>query len=626
MNHGLLKLTSLSAITLLSACTGGSPEMERAGEIPVSGCEVNPPAIMASEVPERFIETAADADTMGPEPITDHIYYDFNDILVSDGDTGLTYPAEIEGWIRYPTSEAPVEGWPVVMYLHGRHATCTYLGGVEFLGTECPETDIAGNPLVLTSPIKNYQGYDYMAEHLASHGYIVLSGSANDVNDKDLAGDAGVQARAQIILRTLDMFRAINNGERTTDDGDPTDANLSTNDFSALVGAMNFDKVGLMGHSRGGQAVSHVVNYNRGSDRGAEGEIDAPHNLAAIFALAPTDFDEITVTNTAFATLLPYCDGDVSNLQGARTFDNSRYVDGQENGLLFQITTMGANHNYYNTVWTNDDYSNGYEWCSRDVENNGRDNPENQRRHGEFLMSSFFRLFLGDEKQFLSYWQGNAHLPESACPLDDEGNVIYPCDDRAHLSVIADPANRLVVDNVLTDASLSANTLGGSNAVEGFSAASHCHPTTGGAGCPSDPTYSRAPQLALSWDSESSLTTTFEPTDVSGMDSFSFRIGVNEDGSRNEHGQDLSVKLTDCNGRSASVNAADYSGALFYPPGAADYSEGKKLTQNSVLIPLEAFPGIDHANITSTSLVFDQTAQGDVQLTDILFQDIQSAF
>ncbi len=638
-------LASIVICTALTACGGGgqSPGITEEASTPIDPatpqdriCTVDGPETFASSspAPARFSGVAPDANTVGSFGTTDAIRYDFNDILVSDGDTegAVTYLAEIEGWIRYPTTTPPAEGWPVVLYLHGRHVTCNYLDGFEFLSAgECPDTSPeSGSPLETTRPIESFQGYDYMAEHLTTHGYVVLSADANDVNDRDLAGDAGADARAQIILHTLDVFRDIDASNRSSDDGDAVDGITNTNDFSALQGAMDFSRVGIMGHSRGGQGVGHVTNYQRAAgNRGSDGEFDAPHELIAVFSLAPTDFDEITVTDTTFVTLLPYCDGDVSNLQGARTFDNSRYAADQT-GTLLQVLTDGSNHNDYNTIWTSDDYSNTDSYCDRDTEGNGRLDRASVRRHGEFLMSSFFRLFVGGETEFQPYWEGKHQLPASACPLDENDMPISPCDTVARLSVIAKPENRLVVDDVVDETSLTSNDLLGTSLFEGFSSMSQCRPTTGGAGCPSDPSYSRAGQLAVSWDAAATYTASFDQLDVTDMDHFTLRAGVNEDEARNGEGQNFDVVLTDCGGRSATVDPTEFSDALFFPPGTASNTEGKKLTQNSILLPLEAFKGIDLERLTKLELKFNNTdsngvVQGDVQFTDLMFQKIDTA-
>lgn len=631
---------SLFLTSSLIACGGGGQSPVVSDTPPVTGgpatpndltCSADGPITFPSSaaVPQRFTGTAPDADTTGPYGTTETIRYDFEDLLVADGDTNATYPAEVDGWIRYPietdTAKKPANGWPVVLYLHGRHSTCEYAGGFESLSAECPDQGPGGTSLVGTSRVNSYQGYDYMAESLTSHGYAVISSDANDINDKDAAGDAGADARAALILHTLDEFRNIDAGNATSDDGDAADGNPST-DFTALVDSLDFERVGIMGHSRGGQGVGHVIRYNKNpGNRGAIGDFDAPQNLVAVFSLAPTDFDELTVTDTTFVTLLPYCDGDVSNLQGARTYDNSRYVADQT-GTLLQVLTDGSNHNDYNTIWTSDDYSNDDAHCNRDTEGNGRLTREEVRRHGEFLMNSFFRLFVGGETQFQPYWEGKHHLPASACPLDENGNAITPCDTVARLSILAKPENRLVIDDLLDDTSLTTNNLMGSTTFEGFSSMSQCQPTTGGAGCPSAPTYSRAGQLAVSWDAPATYTTGFDELDVTEMDHFTMRAGVNEDAIRNANGQEIDIVLTDCGGRSATVHATDYSDALFLPPGNSDNTEGAKLTQNGIHIPLTAFQDIDLERLTKLELKFNKEATGDIQFTDLVFQNIGDDF
>src|SRR5262249_11965106 len=59
-----------------------------------------------------------------------------------------------------------------------------------------------------------------------------------------------------------------------------------------------------------------------------------------------------TINNVPFAVLLPYNDGDVSDLQGAHFFDDSRYNAPGDTGSKYSILVMGANHNFYNTVWS----------------------------------------------------------------------------------------------------------------------------------------------------------------------------------------------------------------------------------------------------------------------------------
>ena len=51
-------------------------------------------------------------------------------------------------------------------------------------------------------------------------------------------------------------------------------------------------------------------------------------------------------------TLLPSCDGDLTDLQGQRFTDTARDLAGDDTSLKSSVLLMGANHNYFNTVWS----------------------------------------------------------------------------------------------------------------------------------------------------------------------------------------------------------------------------------------------------------------------------------
>src|SRR5215510_5828795 len=75
-------------------------------------------------------------------------------------------PVELHASIHYPTNLA-LGPFPVILFLHGRHATCFVGGGSALLQWPCTANN--------SQPIPSYQGYDYVAEVLASHGYVVVS-------------------------------------------------------------------------------------------------------------------------------------------------------------------------------------------------------------------------------------------------------------------------------------------------------------------------------------------------------------------------------------------------------------------------------------------------------------------
>lgn len=621
MKTHLKYLICLSALAI-AACGVSTPADEAAiAKVNTEEPVVVPPDNGTDPVISRYASVAPDVSDNGLYAASDAVEYQFDDYLVSDGDTNAPYPVSVHGEIRYPayrrTGGAEAKGpFPVILFLHGRHVTCNY-GGLEFLSSgECPKID---GKLARVAPIDSYKGYDYIARNLATHGYVVISIDANDINDKDLAGDQGARARAQLLLHHLDIFRDVqaNGGQG----------------FDVLRGRMDFTSIGLMGHSRGGDGVTNAILFNQARLHAlpaylpaalpligapADAAYTAPHNIKAVFALAPTDFDRHLATGVAFASLLPYCDGDVSNLQGGWIYDDSRYPASVDPGPKFQLLTMGTNHNYYNTIWVDDDHGSGDSFCSRDAAKTGRLSPEDQRRHGEFLISSFLRLYAGHEQRFAPYWNGQARLPEAACP-----NGAGTCDEKVLLSVHRATAERLLIDKTTSTNSLTQNALGGLVSVNGFAASSVCTPTgSSGVGCPSRRTYSVAPQLSLAWEAPASYESILGQVDASGFTHISLRAGVQVGDVRNAAAQDFRVVLADSAGHRASVNASRFSDALFLPPGDAANADGAKTTLNMVSLPLVAFKGIDLKSLTKLELQFDQTPKGSIQLTDIQFQNI----
>ena len=565
-------------------------------------------------------------DQAGAARVSEPLDYRSSQIIVTDPE-GIAYNADVNALVRYPLDgDGP---FPVVLYLHGRHVTCSYLG-TEFLSTgECDLElpSVLGQPLNVVKSVDSYKGYDYMARNLAAHGYVVVSINANDVNDKDLAGDAGVQARSELILHHLDILREIN---RTGFYSKLDEPYL----LASLRGKIDMGKVGLMGHSRGGQGVTHSLSVNQARGPTLEvGEVtpagsafNQPHNISAVFALAPTNFDIITAPNATFAVLLPYCDGDVSNLQGAFMYDESRNLEETTPSRKFQLVTMGANHNFYNTTWSGDDYSNNDSWCDSAAETSGRDSPIDQRRHGEFLMSSFFRLFLGNETQFSPYWSGMASLPADACPVGS-ANAGQRCDERVHLTIQTPKEQRLEIDNTATATSLTNNQLGGANSTSDTDRFEFCSTrnesgTVNSTGCPSLRTWATSGQLYLESDnSESRFKTQLNDLDVTPYDSLTFRVGVPVKAAENNPlttAPNMRAMLTDTFGQSTVVDVASYSNALYLPPGDPLNTEGAKTLLNMIRLPLASFQGVDFEHLATLELIHVGPTQ--LQLTDFQFQ------
>jgi hypothetical protein len=520
----------------------------------------------------------------GPYPV-DRIEYGGRYTLLSDP-RGLTILEEMKGSITLPNvGQGP---FPTIVLLHGRHSTCRYGDTIEFFGPPPACPDVAP----VTSEVRSYNGYDYLASNLASHGYVVASASANAINSLDLAtSDGGASMRAQLLGRTLDLLAWWN---LSRGPGEVADR---------LIGRVDLSRIGLMGHSRGGEGVTTFIEYAR-DHSGYEG-------LRAVLALAPTDFGSHVPLGVHFGTLLPLCDGDVSDLQGAFAWDRGRFADPATPFARVQFTIGGTNHNFFNTVWTFDDADDppatADSACDPDSPTNSRLTAEDQRRVGLDLMAAFFRRYVGDEAAFDPLMTGAAALPASACP-----GGAPPCRGLVNTSYLGPAAaRRMLIVPGGQDAPYEAT---------GFAVASACDPSVRDS-CPSEPDASRALQLTLAWDGPAALRVSLDPAgeDISAFETLTFRTAVNFEDPRNDGlvTQDVEVGLEDVDGNVATVSAADSSTAL--RPAVGD--RFRKITLNGVRIPLAGLD-VDLTRVTAVELRFGSlTSMGSIQLAELGFQE-----
>jgi hypothetical protein len=534
--------------------------------------------------------------------------YNFGDTAFQPSD--FPGPVELLASIHYPTNLAGGP-FPVILFLHGRHATCFSGGGGQFLQWPCTNGRL---------PIPSYQGYDYVSQVLASHGYVVVSVSANGVNAVDNAVfDLGALARAELMQKHLDILKTFN-----TTGGAPFG--------TKFVGKFDLTRVGTMGHSRGGEGV--VRHYVLNNDLGA------PYGIKAVFPLAPVDFNRFVVNNAALDVLLPYCDGDVSDLQGVHFYDDARYNVPGDPAPKHYMLVMGANHNFYNTIWTP---SSGIPGATNDwatFVTGGRSDSQcgtgagnqrlteaQQRGTGLAYMSAFFRSYVGGESQFIPILTGDAPPPASA--QTNNLFVSYHAPDLPNL--------RLDVNRLLDNTSLSVNFLGGAVTPTALTPydlcggdappANKCLPGALNAQQPHTTPSARSAargmsQLRTGWnDLTGNYRNSIPPTlgNVSGFQAIQFRVSVNFADARNLAGlaQDFRVVLTDASGASSSVRVSDVSGALYFPPG--DTGPVPKVVLNTVRIPLSAFGGVNLNAVRSVRFTFNERLQGGLLITDVAF-------
>ena len=535
--------------------------------------------------------------------------YDFGDTAFTPPD--LAAPVEVRARVYYP-AQLERGPFPLVVFMHGRHVTCGTSAGAG-AGWPCEPPDV---------PIPSYLGFEYIQKVLSTHGYIVISISANGVNAADgLTGDNGALARAQLIQHHLALWQGWN-----TQGGEPFGA--------TFVGRVDLKRVGTMGHSRGGEAVVRHFLLNR--------EQASPVEVGAVLPLAATNATRFVINQVPLGVILPYCDGDVTNLEGVHYYDDARYNVPGDGSRKHTFLVLAANHNFFNTVWTPGQFDIGSidDTTRRDARLAGdvycrsgspfRLTDAEQRAVGVVYVTGFFRAYLGQERELLPMLTGLVPLP-SAGPTRNVISSFHAPDD---------PAQRRDINRFASSESLTRNTLGGEVTLGSLPVALLCGGDASSEGqCLPDQGASRQPhtapsplssrpglsQLSLAWDGPNASLDNALPEGARNIEAFAtlqFRASVNFADSRNPVGMpsDLTVVLTDGAGAHAEVSVSDYSSALYYPPGTPmgpPFIPVPKVVLSTVQVPVAAFKGIDRADVRSIALRFDRRQTGALLITDL---------
>ncbi|WP_435017711.1 hypothetical protein TA3x_005331 [Tundrisphaera sp. TA3] len=613
------------AQSILMAGAGYLPGDEVAVDLssPVGGKGITPKAATQAGIDSTgtrtFSVAAPDPGTPGALAVTREEYeFGYSSFSIAGFPTATsTAPLELDGSVTYPTdlSGGPR---PLIMLMHGRHSTA--------YNPTTGSSSLTWPPAANQLSIPSFRGYDYLSDVLASQGYIVVSIGANGINAQDNnAADLGMNARAKLMQKQLDIWNGFN-----TTGGGPFG--------TKFVGKVDMQDVGLMGHSRGGEGVVAAYNYNK--------SLGSPYGINAVFALAPVDFNRFTNNNVPFAVLLPYADGDVSDLQGIKFFDDQRYNVAGDPTAKYSILAMGANHNFFNTVWTPGLFPSGTsdDWGTTGVRGsdpyagalmpgNLRLTPAQQRGVGIAYMGAFFRAYLGGETSFLPILKGDALPPASA-----QGARVYTSYHAPDT-----PTSRLDLNRMTSTPNMDVNAMGGSvidvgltpyTMVGGTTGTPYVLPNQPRGREPSTTVSSRATtvpglsQLVVGWDDPTATYTNTIPAgagDVSDFAVFQFRVGLNFADYRNVYStQDFDIALTDGSGNTTATAISPYTNWLFYPPGKS--SPLPKLILSTVRIPLSAFVGVDLNDVRSVQFKMDRRPTGALVFADLAFADPSTIF
>ncbi|GAP09297.1 putative ammonia monooxygenase [Bellilinea caldifistulae] len=228
-------------------------------------------------------------------------------------------PAELplNGRVWYPQAEGR---FPLVIAVHGNH------------------------------PMEEYSesGYDYLGQLLASRGFIFVALDENFLNISAW-GDAlffsplkeESDARGWLVLEHLRQWRAWNEQA-----GSP------------FYRRVDLNRIALMGHSRGGEAIVVAAAFNRLAyyPDNAALAFDYGFNIRSLIALAPADGQyqpcglRTPLQDVNYLVLHGTHDMDVLTMMGAAPFERLEF-SGQGDFYKASVYIYGANHGQFNSVW-----------------------------------------------------------------------------------------------------------------------------------------------------------------------------------------------------------------------------------------------------------------------------------
>ncbi len=261
----------------------------------------------------------------------------------------------LNGRVYMPKGDGP---FPLVLMVHGNHSMIDYSDA----------------------------GYAYLGELLASRGSIAVSVDENFINahwSGDFRGKE-MPARGWLLLKHLEQWKKWNDGSNAD-----------------LAKKVDMNNIVLVGHSRGGEAVSIAAAFNeleRFPDD-AEEAFNFGFGIKGIISIAPTDYRyerEITLNNINYLSLQGAYDSDEVSFWGMRPYHRLKFTD-DFNGFKAGVYMNHANHGQFNSTWGRSDFGAPMKWL---LNLKPLVSGEDQRQMAKVCVSAFVEAVLKENKEY----------------------------------------------------------------------------------------------------------------------------------------------------------------------------------------------------------------------------------
>uniref|UniRef100_UPI0025C1CF57 hypothetical protein n=1 Tax=Maribacter sp. TaxID=1897614 RepID=UPI0025C1CF57 len=269
----------------------------------------------------------------------------------------------LNGRVYMPEGDGP---FPLTLIVHGNHSMIDY----------------------------SDDGYGYLGSLLASRGIIAVSVDENFLNGHwsgDFRGKE-MPARAWLLLKHLEQWRNWN-GEVGHE----------------LSNKVDMDNIMLVGHSRGGEAVSIAAAYNPlpyFPDQAKE-KFNFNFNIKGVVALAPTDYRydrKIVLKNINFLSIQGSYDADEVSFWGMRPYRRLQYTDSISR-FKAGVYIHHANHGQFNSTWGNSDFGAPSKWL---LNLQPLLKEEEQQEAAKVFISAFAEASLKNNQEYRSIFKNIA--------------------------------------------------------------------------------------------------------------------------------------------------------------------------------------------------------------------------
>ncbi|RIV33044.1 hypothetical protein D2V08_11580 [Flagellimonas lutimaris] len=275
--------------------------------------------------------------------------------------------------VYMPKGDGP---FPMVMMVHGNHSMLDYSDG----------------------------GYAYLGKVLASRGILGVSVDENFINGHwsgDFMGKE-MPTRGWLLLKHLEQWKKWNEDSS-----------------SDLAGKVDLDNIILVGHSRGGEAVSIAAAFNtldRFPDNGNE-KFDFGFGIKGVITIAPTDYRykrEISLKDINYLSIQGAYDSDETSFWGMRPYHRLKFSENFE-GFKAGLYMNHANHGQFNSTWGRSDFGAPMKWL---LNLKPLVKGEEQRQVAKVYVSAFAEAVLKGSKVYQPMFK-NVDLVSDWLPKED---------------------------------------------------------------------------------------------------------------------------------------------------------------------------------------------------------------